>query len=117
MNGIPYELLIVHIVSSSKAMGFVEKQESDDQKDQNIENSGADVEVEDSAWVAKIDRNMSQSSVNVIEDEEDEDVQGKIEIGPRRTLKEQYEADKVSSFPFLFMLLTIEQYSGHMKKY
>lgn len=94
MNGIPYELLIVHIVSSSKAMGFVEKQESDDQKDQNIENTGADVEVEDSAWVAKIDRNMSQSSVNVIEDEEDEDVQGKIEIGPRRTLKEQYEADK-----------------------
>lgn len=78
------------IVSSSKTMGFVEQQEND----HKVENSGADSEVEDSVGEAKIYRNMSQSSVCITEDGDEEYVQGKLEIGPRRTLKEQYEADK-----------------------
>ncbi|KAL4585408.1 hypothetical protein LXL04_010029 [Taraxacum kok-saghyz] len=86
---------MVYIVSSSKAMGFVEKKEIDDHKDECIKKSKDDSEVEDSGWVAKIDRNMSQSSVCITEDEDEEDVQlGKLDIGPKRTLKEQYEADK-----------------------
>ncbi|XP_024991694.1 rho GDP-dissociation inhibitor 1-like [Cynara cardunculus var. scolymus] len=76
-------------------MGFVERKESDEHKDRNIENSGADSEVEDSGGAPpKINRNMSESSVCATEDEDEEDVQGKLQIGPRRTLKEQYEADK-----------------------
>lgn len=76
-------------------MGFVEKKECDGQKDKQIENSGDDSEIEDSSGMAKIYRNMSESSVCATEDDDEEDVQGKIQIGPKRTLKEQYEADKV----------------------
>lgn len=85
---------MVYIVSSSKNMGFVERKESDEHKDESIQNSGADSDIEDSGGAAKINRNMSESSVCVTEDEDEEDVQGKLQIGPRRTLKEQYEADK-----------------------
>ncbi|KAF5756342.1 putative Rho protein GDP-dissociation inhibitor [Helianthus annuus] len=66
-------------------MGFVEKKD--------VDNCGADSEVEDSDEVVCISKNMSTTSLCVTEDD-DEEVQGEIQIGPRRTLKEQYEADK-----------------------
>lgn len=84
-------------------MGFVEKLECD----KNIESSRAVSEVEDSVGVANIKRNMSESSICVFEDDDEEDVQGKIEIGPQRTLKEQYEADKVLYFVIMFLHLTM----------
>ncbi|KAI3732166.1 hypothetical protein L1987_63365 [Smallanthus sonchifolius] len=67
-------------------MGFVDKKD--------IENCGAISEVEDADEVVSIKKNMSESSICVTEDDDEEDVHGKIQIGPRRTLKEQYEADK-----------------------
>ncbi|XP_076924615.1 rho GDP-dissociation inhibitor 1-like [Bidens hawaiensis] len=67
-------------------MGFVGKK--------GMENCGADSEVEDSSEVVFMTKNMSECSVCVTEDDDEEDLQGKIQIGPRRTLKEQYEADK-----------------------
>ncbi|KAJ0668444.1 putative Rho protein GDP-dissociation inhibitor [Helianthus annuus] len=67
-------------------MGFVEKKD--------VDNCGADSEVEDSDEVVCITNNMSTSSLCVTEDDDEEEVQGEIQIGPRRTLKEQYEADK-----------------------
>ncbi|KAD7117415.1 hypothetical protein E3N88_04683 [Mikania micrantha] len=68
-------------------MGFVEKND--------IDKCGAESEVEDSDdRVVTVIKNMSESSLCVTEDDDEEDVQGKIQIGPRRTLKEQYEADK-----------------------
>ncbi|KAI3748487.1 hypothetical protein L6452_11584 [Arctium lappa] len=75
-------------------MGFVERKEIDEPNEDRIENSGADSEVEDSGGAAKINRKLSESCVCVTEDEDEEDVHGKLQIGPRRTLKEQYEADK-----------------------
>ncbi|XP_071716627.1 rho GDP-dissociation inhibitor 1-like [Rutidosis leptorrhynchoides] len=75
-------------------MGFVEKKECDDHKDKNMENSEADLDIEDSSGLVNIYRNMSESSICATEDDDEEDVQGKIQIGPKRTLKEQYEADK-----------------------
>lgn len=69
-------------------MGFVEKND--------VEKCEADSEAEDrSDEVVSMNRNMSEISLCATEDEDEEDVQGKIQIGPRRTLKEQYEADKV----------------------
>ena len=82
-------------------MGFVERRDNGDHKDENSEKSVAGSEVEDSGVVTMINKNMSESSVSITEDEDDEDVHGKLEIGPRKTLKEQYEADKVNVFPFL----------------
>ncbi|XP_076954431.1 rho GDP-dissociation inhibitor 1-like [Bidens hawaiensis] len=67
-------------------MGFVGKKD--------MKNCGADSEVEDSSEVVCITKNMSECSLCVTEDDDKEDLQGKIQIGPRRTLKEQYEADK-----------------------
>ncbi|KAL8229555.1 hypothetical protein R6Q57_014455 [Mikania cordata] len=68
-------------------MGFVEKND--------IDKCEAESEVEDSDdRVVTVIKNMSESSLGVTEDDDEEDVQGKIQIGPRRTLKEQYEADK-----------------------
>ncbi|PWA53479.1 immunoglobulin E-set superfamily protein [Artemisia annua] len=75
-------------------MGFVERRDNGDHKDENSEKSVAGSEVEDSGVVTMINRNMSESSVSITEDDDDEDVHGKLEIGPRKTLKEQYEADK-----------------------
>nr|GEX47707.1 Rho GDP-dissociation inhibitor 1-like [Tanacetum cinerariifolium] len=75
-------------------MGFVERRDSGDHKDENSEKSVAGSAVEDSGVVAMINRNISESSVSITEDDDDEDVHGKLEIGPRKTLKEQYEADK-----------------------
>nr|XP_043613140.1 rho GDP-dissociation inhibitor 1-like [Erigeron canadensis] len=87
---------MVYSISSSKSMGFFEKKQIDnDHKDENTEKSRGDAEVEDKNGVAKITRNMSESSICIPEDEDDhEDVQEKLQIGPKRTLKEQYEADK-----------------------
>ncbi|KAI7738028.1 hypothetical protein M8C21_024851 [Ambrosia artemisiifolia] len=67
-------------------MGFVEKKD--------VENCGAGSEVEESDEVICINKNMSATSLCVTEDDDEEEVQEKIQIGPRRTLKEQYEADK-----------------------
>lgn len=56
-------------------------------------------------------RQMSENSISVTEDEED-DEDRKIELGPQYTLKEQFEKDKVCFFScfavffacFLFLL-------------
>lgn len=90
--------LAVGVVSSSKSMGFDDNKEEGGKEDSNVisedEKSSKDPEIEDDAEEGKISRKMSDSSFCATEDEDEEDVEGKIELGPQLTLKEQYEKDK-----------------------
>ena len=50
----------------------------------------------------KLTRNMSEDSVLTIDEEEDDDGDIKIDVGPQYSLKDQLEKDKVfSSFPLV----------------
>ncbi|KAK4840028.1 hypothetical protein QYF36_026767 [Acer negundo] len=88
--------LAVDVDSSSKNMGFDEKK--------NNESGGASGEtiiktppneenVEESTNGGRISRQTSENSICATEDEED-DEDRKIELGPQYTLKEQFEKDK-----------------------
>ena len=62
------------------------------------EKSGADKEIvnEDNEEVEKFGRKMSENSIYTTDNEhEDEDYDGKIDLGPQYTIKEQLEKDKV----------------------
>lgn len=86
-------------------MGFDDNKGDENEKSQTSaaesHKTGADVvadpEVEQEA-VEKIGRQMSESSLYTTEDEEDEDTEGKIQLGPQFTLKELQEKDKVLYF-------------------
>ncbi|XP_057526986.1 rho GDP-dissociation inhibitor 1-like isoform X2 [Amaranthus tricolor] len=71
-------------------MGFDENKEIG-------EKSGADKEIvnEDNEEVEKFGRKMSENSIYTTDNEhEDEDYDGKIDLGPQYTIKEQLEKDK-----------------------
>lgn len=87
--------LAVGVVSSSKSMGFddEDKQEKSPVSESSKTGSVAGPEVEQET-VEKIGRRMSESSLYTTEDEEDEDNEGKIQLGPQFTLKELQEKDK-----------------------
>lgn len=97
--------LAVGLASSSKNMGF------DDTTSSNIEaaassetktskNEGNNVAVAPPAAAAVdehgeiFDRQMSETSIYATEDDDEEDAEGKIQLGPQFTLKEQLEKDK-----------------------
>ncbi|KAL2473488.1 Rho GDP-dissociation inhibitor 1 [Forsythia ovata] len=90
--------LAVGVVSSSKNMGFDENKVDDKVgnpvSETNVTGSDhADPEVEPETG-RRISRKMSENSLCTNEDEDDEDVEGKIQLGPKCSLKELSEKDK-----------------------
>lgn len=62
-------------------------------------------------------RQMSENSISVTEDEED-DEDRKIELGPQYTLKEQFEKDKVCFFHLLRCVFCLLSFcSIHLKSF
>ncbi|KAL0353282.1 UNVERIFIED_CONTAM: Rho GDP-dissociation inhibitor 1 [Sesamum angustifolium] len=87
--------LAVGAVSSSKSMGFDENK-GDGKEGKPVSETGPnqpDPEIEPDT-VAAVSRQMSENSLCTTEDEEDEDTEAKIELGPQCTLKELSEKDK-----------------------
>ncbi|KAK4439420.1 Rho GDP-dissociation inhibitor 1 [Sesamum alatum] len=87
--------LAVGAVSSSKSMGFDENK-GDGKEGNTVSGTGPnhpDLEVEPDS-VGVVNRQMSENSLYTTEDEEDEDTESKIELGPQCTLKELSEKDK-----------------------
>ncbi|KAL0300874.1 UNVERIFIED_CONTAM: Rho GDP-dissociation inhibitor 1 [Sesamum radiatum] len=78
--------LAVGVASSSKGMGFDENKAEGSETNKDHE-SGADNE-------GSISRKMSEASLYTTEDEDDEDTETKIQLGPQCTLKELSEKDK-----------------------
>ncbi|GAB4830766.1 Rab GDP dissociation inhibitor alpha [Ancistrocladus abbreviatus] len=64
----------------------------DENKEVGGENAASKTQEE--AVEQKIKREMSEGSLVTTEDEEDEETEGKIDLGPQCTLKEQLEKDK-----------------------
>lgn len=63
----------------------------------------SDTEIEN-----KVNRQMSESSMYTTDHEEDDDdANNKIELGPQCTLKEQFEKDKVCGVIFFFSFFNI----------
>nr|XP_027085690.1 rho GDP-dissociation inhibitor 1-like [Coffea arabica] len=95
--------LAVGVVSSSKSssMGFDDKNNGDEKNGGTSPAPGTnagktgpvDPEIEQES-VEKINRQMSESSIYTTEDEEDEDSDANIQLGPQFTLKELQEKDK-----------------------
>ncbi|KAK9267962.1 hypothetical protein L1049_010399 [Liquidambar formosana] len=89
--------LAVGVVSSSKNMGFddgkegKENTEVSETKTTAAKTATTEESVEDTG--EKFGRQMSETSLYATEEEE-EDEEGKIELGPQCTLKEQLEKDK-----------------------
>ncbi|CAH9093493.1 unnamed protein product [Cuscuta epithymum] len=84
--------LVVGVASSSGTMGLDGK-DPDVSEDINPK-SMADDETGGEAVEKKISRHMSESSMYTTEDEEDDETESKIQLGPQVTLKEQFEKDK-----------------------
>ncbi|XP_075495280.1 rho GDP-dissociation inhibitor 1-like [Primulina tabacum] len=82
--------LAVGAVSSSKSMGFDEK--GDPVTDGNTKSDPDPEIVPDSG--GRVSRQMSETSLYATEDEDDEDTEAKIQLGPQCTLKELSEKDK-----------------------
>ncbi|XP_011086231.1 rho GDP-dissociation inhibitor 1 [Sesamum indicum] len=78
--------LAVGVASSSKGMGFDENKAEGSETNKGNE-SGGDNE-------GSISRKMSEASLYTTEDEDDEDTETKIQLGPQCTLKELSEKDK-----------------------
>lgn len=98
--------LAVGVVSSSKSMGFDDEDNNKQDKTPVSESSNtgsvtADPPEVEQETVDKISRRMSEGSLYTTEDEEDEETEGKIQLGPQFTLKELQEKDKVLSSFFL----------------
>lgn len=99
--------LAVGVVSSSKSMGFDDEDNNKQDKTPVSESSNtgsvtADPPEVEQETVDKISRRMSEGSLYTTEDEEDEETEGKIQLGPQFTLKELQEKDKVLSSFFFF---------------
>lgn len=87
--------LAVGVVSSSKSiMGFDDDKEGGGNKSP-LHGSGSnhDPEVEPETG-GRVSRQMSEGSLYATEDEEEEDIESKIQLGPQCTLKELSEKDK-----------------------
>lgn len=94
--------LAVGVVSSSESMGFDDEDNNKQDKTPVSESSKtgsvtADPPEVEQETVDKISRRMSEGSLYTTEDEEDEETEGKIQLGPQFTLKELQEKDKVLS--------------------
>ncbi|VFQ58976.1 unnamed protein product [Cuscuta campestris] len=77
--------------SSSGTMGLDEDPEV---SEGNNAKSMADDETDGEVAEKKISRHMSESSMYTTEDEDDDEADNKIQLGPQVTLKEQFEKDK-----------------------
>ncbi|KZV19703.1 rho GDP-dissociation inhibitor 1-like [Dorcoceras hygrometricum] len=82
--------LAVGAVSSSKSMGFDDK--GDPVTDKSGSNDPDPEVVPDSG--GRVGRQLSEASLYATEDEDDEDTEAKIQLGPMCTLKELSEKDK-----------------------
>ncbi|PIN21322.1 Rho GDP-dissociation inhibitor [Handroanthus impetiginosus] len=90
--------LAVGAVSSSKSMGFDENKGEGEEGNPVSEtnktgSSNPDPEIEPETG-GRVSRQMSESSLYTTEDEDDDDVEAKIQLGPQCTLKELSEKDK-----------------------
>ena len=95
---------LIGVVSSSKNMGFDGNKDGNNEVDKS--NKACTItkpEGNDDETRGKIEREMSESSLCATEDEDENesDVEGKIELGPQFTIKEQLEKDKVCFFKLL----------------
>ncbi|KAL7130399.1 hypothetical protein ABFS83_13G131300 [Erythranthe nasuta] len=91
-------LAVGGVVSSSKNMGFDENKgkgkEADPVTEPNeIGSSQPDPDIEPGT-VGSVSRQMSETSLYATEDEDDEDTEAKLQLGPQCTLKELSEKDK-----------------------
>jgi Rho GDP-dissociation inhibitor len=99
--------LAVGVVSSSKSMGYDEKtnegeEHSEASKTQTTAKTATDEE--NAGAPGGLVRRMSESSIYATEEDED-DAERKLELGPQYTLKEQFEKDKVCFCMCLFLSL------------
>jgi hypothetical protein len=95
------------VVSSSKSMGYDEKtnegeEHSEASKTQTTAKTATDEE--NAGAPGGLVRRMSESSIYATEEDED-DAERKLELGPQYTLKEQFEKDKVCFCMCLFLSL------------
>ncbi|GAA0139356.1 G-protein modulator [Lithospermum erythrorhizon] len=81
----------IGVVSSSKKMGFDGKKNGGEGSNKGVADLESEIEQEVGE---KISRQMSECSIYTTDNEEEEDYDGKIQLGPKVTLKEQYEKDK-----------------------
>ncbi|XP_057462091.1 rho GDP-dissociation inhibitor 1-like [Actinidia eriantha] len=89
--------LAIGVVSSSKNMGFDGNKDGNKEVDKsNKAGTITKPEGNDDEAREKTEREMSESSLCATEDEDENesDVEGKIELGPQFTIKEQLEKDK-----------------------
>lgn len=96
--------LAVGVVSSSKSMGFDENKGDGEEGNSasGTNETGAnhpDPEIEPDTG-GRVSRQMSEGSLYTTEDEDDDDTEAKIQLGPQCTLKELSEKDKVCLFNF-----------------
>lgn len=103
--------LAIGVASNSESMGFDDKSKEGATTPETHHHAGKYAATDDESGDEKgpgLSRHMSESSVALTEDDDD-DVDRKIELGPQFTLKEQLEKDKVnllSSSSFLgFVIL------------
>ncbi|XP_052201881.1 rho GDP-dissociation inhibitor 1-like [Diospyros lotus] len=78
----------VGVASSSKTMGL------DGGKEEETVETGTMPAGNDDQTRPKITRKMSEGSIYATEDEEESDIEHKLELGPQLTIKEQLEKDK-----------------------
>lgn len=84
-------LAIGVVSSSSKSMGFDDKDNETTETSSHEETKRSEENVDEPTGMS---RTMSESSIYATEDDEDDEGK-KIELGPQFTLKEQLEKDKV----------------------
>ncbi|KAK4771965.1 hypothetical protein SAY86_013740 [Trapa natans] len=86
--------LAAGVASSSKSMGFDEENVAAEVPEKGLKTPPNEEAEDADVTVAKIHRVPSESSIGATEDDEDEDLARKIDLGPQVTLKEQFEKDK-----------------------
>ncbi|EPS72732.1 hypothetical protein M569_02023, partial [Genlisea aurea] len=85
--------LAIGAVSGSESMGFDGKNNAEEGNTSGAESGNPDLEI-DAGNEGIVTRQMSESSLYTTEDEEDEENDAKIQLGPQCTLKELSEKDK-----------------------
>lgn len=81
--------------SSSETMGDEKDKVEDKEGSKAAIVADSDAETDNEAVENKVRGDTSESSFYTTEDEDDEDLANKIQLGPQVTLKEQFEKDKV----------------------
>ena len=101
--------LVVGVELSNKIMGFDENSNEQVSQTKALARSPpAAAEAEEHPLAESksvgMSRQMSESSIYATDQEEEDDEERKIELGPQYTLKEQLEKDKVGLFVLVNML-------------